>query len=200
MSKLLAHSIKKEAPSRPFFILYVLPALLYRLLFKAHIETLLLAFTVKGDRQLLAYLGLFVKEFPEIQRRFDRLAVQLGNDVIQRKPCLLRRTGSIQHDHTLLDLPEDALVLTTRMDAEGRFAFTAPDGRYLSAVSGSMWLTDGPAEGSRSLWTLRRAEGGWNILSAGDDSLAVELYSGVFTTYRPENASAYLFNFYAPKE
>ena len=39
-----------------------------------------------------------------------------------------------------------------------------------------------------------------DILSAGDDSQAVELYSGVFTTYRPENTSAYLFNFYAPKE
>ena len=113
----------------------------------------------------------------------------------------LGRANVGAYGNALVDyLPEEALVLTARVDAEGRYAFTAPDGRYLSAVSGGLWLTDGPAERNRSLWTLRRAEGGWNILSAGDDSQAVELYSGVFTTYRPENTSAYLFNFYAPKE
>ncbi len=72
--------------------------------------------------------------------------------------------------------------------------------RFSEDEAGALRLTDGPADGSGSLWTLRRAGSGWNILSAGDDSQAIQLYSGVFTTYRTDSTSAYLFNFYAPKE
>ena len=104
---------------------------------------------------------------------------------------------------TLADsLPEDALVFTAHVNGEGLVSFTIPDGRILScARGGGVLLSDSPSEDGMDLWRLEEAPGCWYIVCAGsENSLALEYYSGRFTTFRLSESGAYLFNFYSPAE
>ena len=97
-------------------------------------------------------------------------------------------------------LPENALLLTAHVDAEGRFSFSNPEGRYLSCVSGGgLKLTEDLAEDDLSLWQLEEAYGGWIIVNVGArDKQALEFYSDRFTTYVQGTSGLYIFNFYEP--
>lgn len=97
-------------------------------------------------------------------------------------------------------LPENALLLTAHVDAEGRISLSDADGRYLTCGSGGgLKLTEGPAEDDLSLWRLEEAYGGWNILSVGArNNQALEFYSDRFTTYVQGTSGLYVFNFYEP--
>ena len=99
-------------------------------------------------------------------------------------------------------LPEETLVLTVHVDAEGRIAMTDPAGRYLTGgVNGSLSLSTEPAEGDLSLWTLEEAKGGWYIVNAGaEGNQAIEASSDRFLMYSLEPAGTYVFNFYTPVE
>ena len=97
-------------------------------------------------------------------------------------------------------LPENALLLTAHIDAEGRISLSDAEGRYLSCASGGgLKLTEGPAEDDLSLWRLEEAYGGWIIVNVGArDKQALEFYSDRFTTYVQGTSGLYIFNFYEP--
>ena len=71
------------------------------------------------------------------------------------------------------------------------------DGLYLtSASTGGLSLEKEPADDDLSLWELKYAPGGWNIVNAGEGIQAMEYYSGRFTTYKLSTSGSFVFNFY----
>lgn len=103
-------------------------------------------------------------------------------------------------------LPEDVLPLTVHITDQDRMqlSFTDPQGRYLTCgTNGGLMLTDEMADNDLSLWTLKEANGGWFIISAGrgsksNNSQAIQLYSNCFSTYSFSETGYFIFNFYEP--
>ena len=85
-----------------------------------------------------------------------------------------------------------------------KMCFTDPQGRFLTCgTGGGLILTDEMADNDLSLWTLREANGGWFIISAGrgsksNNSQAIQLYSNCFSTYSFSETGYFIFNFYEP--
>ncbi len=99
-------------------------------------------------------------------------------------------------------LPENALILTVRMDGEEQFYLMDSEGRYLSAQgSGGLFLVDEKDEMNMCLWEAVPVDGGYQIICVGtmkegSDPIALEYYGQHITTYRLDQTDIYLFNFY----
>ena len=98
---------------------------------------------------------------------------------------------------------EGTLVVTAKIDGEGRIDFVSEDGRHLTSnlAGNGLQLTDEPDGNGCSLWTLVPVEGGWHVMNVGANyngnyNQALEFYNGKFTTYGVKDTGAYLFNFY----
>ena len=101
-------------------------------------------------------------------------------------------------------LPENTGLFTAHVSDDGTFLLSDAKGRYLTAVSGGLKLTESPDEKDRSLWKAVPSNSGLNIISAGlSGSKALEYYSDIFVTFSLSGSNAYIFNFYeipAPAE
>ena len=100
-------------------------------------------------------------------------------------------------------LDPEAQRFTVRLQEDGSMALVNDDGLYLTGAAngGGLSLTPEMAEDGLSLWTLREANGGWNILcvgtaKSGNYPKALEFYNEIITTYGVGSGGIYVFNFY----
>ena len=111
--------------------------------------------------------------------------------------------NTVSGEFMMLPAAEHSLIVTARIDGEGRIDFVTEDGRHLSSkpAGNGLELTAEAAEGELSLWTLIPVEGGFHVMNVGasyngNHNQALEYYGGKFTTYGVKDSGAYLFNFY----
>ena len=104
------------------------------------------------------------------------------------------------------EIPEEVLRFTVKRKADGNLLLTDQNGRYLTCdKSRGIELTEKEAEDHLSEWILKKTDGSYALVSAGnkgtgDQEIAVQYFESRFTNYPYVDRGDYVFNFYRIEE